>query len=336
MTFPLTEHPEWAIRDSSKIDDYIACARKYMYAHIFGWRMDIPAHDLHFGSSWHKAREYQLINGYDDIQGAYDSFLAEYRKHFDPESDNLYQPKTPAGVLNALMKFASERHLDLVENEVVQVNSRKMTEISGTVPVSESRVLYYRMDSIMKRLSNDRIFSWDHKTTKGKYINQRQWEEQFHLGIQNGTYTHCLYCMFPIDQVDGIEFCGTGFEFLSRGSKNRPAGYHATLRRVPAFKTPEQMNTWLWTVNDILNSIDRDMEELFRCKEEDSVLMAFRQNPKSCTDYRGCPYHDYCLSWQNPLQHCYEPPLGFRVEFWDPSKVETSNKQDLKFPSWSE
>ena len=331
MTFPLTEQPTWNIKDSSKLDDWLACHRKYFYAHILGWRMDIPAHDLHFGTSWHCAREYQLLNGYDDIAGAFNAFMDKYREEFDESTDEMYKPKTPTGVLNALQTFAIEKQHDLIENEVVELDGKKMTEISGTVPVSHSRVLHYRMDSIMRRKSDERIFSWDHKTTSEKYINGRQWAEAFHLGVQNGTYTHCLYCMFPIEQVLGIEFCGTGFAYLSKGSKARPAGYYATLKRVPAFKTPDQMNVWLWNVNDILDDIDREMDRLFQCSEGDQVLMSFQQNPRSCTEYRGCPYHDFCLAWQNPLQQCYEPPLGFRTEYWNPAEMQTTNKRNLEW-----
>ena len=331
MTLPITEHSSWHIRDSSKLDTYLECPRKYFYEYILGWRLDVPAHDLHFGQCWHLAREHQLIHGYDDIQGAYDAFITEYRKEFPEETDSIYSPKTPTAVLNALMTFASDRQRDLIDNEVVILDGCKMTEISGKVPVSETQYLHYRMDSIMLRKEDQRIFSWDHKSTSGKYINGRQWAEQFHLSVQNGTYTHCLYCMFPIEQVLGLEFCGTGFEFLSRGSQARPAGYHATLRRVPAYKTPEQMNVWLWNVLDLLSDIDRDMERLHDCSDSDTVLFTFHQNPKSCTNYRGCPYHDFCCSWMNPLQRCEEPPLGFRTEYWDPSEIVTTNKRDLEW-----
>lgn len=60
-------------------------------------------------------------------------------------------------------------------------------------------------------------------------------------------------------------------------------------------------------------------------------MMAFPMNDTSCTDFFGCPYHDYCMSWQNPLQRCGEPPLGFREEFWDPSAMETTHKKDLEW-----
>ena len=332
MTFPLTYHKEWDIRDSSKLDDYIACPRKYFFAHILGWRMDLPAHDLYFGQAWHIAREHQLLYGYEDVDGAFTKFFQYYRLQFDEATDEIYKPKNPHGVLNALLKFAEERKRDLVENEVVESNGVKLTEISGTVPMDEKRILHYKMDSHMRRLSDGKIFSWDHKSTNGKYINKNQWSNQFYLSIQNGTYTHCLYCQYPIEEVLGVEFCGTGFEFLMRGSSQRSAGYHATLRRVPAFKTPNQMNVWLHNTLMIMDELDTDMDRLHHCNIEDPVMLAFRQNPKSCTDFKGCPYHDFCISWTNPLQRCAIPPIGFREEFWNPSTIETKIKKNLEMP----
>jgi hypothetical protein len=329
---PLHKKPSWSIRDSSKLDDYLRCPRHYFYRHILGWAPDIPAHDLFFGESWHRAREYQLIHGYDDVKGAFKVFIDYYSQFIDPkQSEEIYKPKTPTGALNALIKFSEEKQLDLVENEVVELDGQKMTEISGTVPVSNSRILHYRMDSIMRRKEDGKIFSWDHKTTSERYIIGRQWEDQFYLSIQNGTYTHCLYCQFPIEDVLGVEFCGTGFAYLERGSKYRPAGFHATLKRVPAWKSPDQMNTWLWTVNEILDEIDLDMERLFESSENDDVLKTFRMNPRGCTDYRGCSYHDFCLAWQNPLQRCDEPPPGFVEEFWNPTEKQSSVIKNIEW-----
>jgi hypothetical protein len=331
MILSITPHPSWEIKDSSKLDDYIRCPRYYFYHHLLGWSADGPEHDLIFGEAFHHAREHQLLFGYDDVQGAYEAFIKVYRKEFPPETDNLYIPKVPAAILHALMQFAELFKRDLIDNEVVELDGEKMTEVAGTVPVDEKRVLHYRMDSIMRRKEDGMIYSWDHKTTSGKWIHDARWDRDLFLSIQNGTYTHCLYCLFPIEQVLGVEFDKTGFEYLKKGSANRPAGYHVTTRRVPAYKTPEQMNTWLWLVNTILDEIERDMECLSHCTESDEVLMAFRQNPKACSDYRGCEFHDYCLAWQNPLRCCYEPPLGFITRFWDPMEREATVKKDLNF-----
>lgn len=328
----IKEQPTWSVLDSSKLDEYITCPRKFFFTHILGWRPDTPAHDLHFGSAWHKAREWQLLHGYDDIQGAMSAFLLEYRKHFDQPTDSFYTPKDPAAALHGLMTIAQTRKRDLIDNEVVQIDGVKLTEISGTVPIAENRSLHYKMDSVIHQFEGDKYKSWDHKSTSGKWIHDTRWDEEFFLSIQNGTYTHCLYCMFPTEQVLGVEFLKTGFEFLSRGSRERPAGYHVTTRAIPAYKTPDQMNVWLWNVNDIVDDLERDMDRLSHCRDGDTVMMAFQQNPKSCTQYKGCPFHDFCMAWTNPLQRRDEPPLGFKVEFWDPRTIEGSVKKNLEWP----
>ena len=159
MTFPLTHKPEWDILDSSKLDTYTRCPRHYFYEHVLGWRRDLPAHDLYFGQSWHLAREHQLIYGYNDVDGAFTKFLEYYRLQFDESSDEMYMPKTPQGVLMALIKFAKERKSDLIENEVIEKDGVKLIEISGSVPISDHRRLHFKMDSHMRRLSDGKVFS---------------------------------------------------------------------------------------------------------------------------------------------------------------------------------
>jgi len=70
------------------------------------------------------------------------------------------------------------------------------------------------------------------------------------------------------------------------------------------------------------------MERLASCKDSDEIMMAFPRRTENCTKYfRICPYHDFCLTWSNPLQHCFEPPIGFEIDFWNPStREETASK----------
>lgn len=309
------EDKTWQIKDSSKLTTYLECPRKYFYEYILGWRIDKPEHDLWFGECWHMAREHQLINGYSDISGAYRAFINHYRTEFPPETDDIYRPKDPIAVAFALEKFALERSSDLEENELLY------TEVSGTVPVDDKRVLHYRMDSILRNRETGKIFSWDHKSAK-RFSNS--WSNKFYLSLQNGTYTHCLYCMYPIEEVIGVEFCGTSFNYAKRAQT-----YTIGFERVPAWKTPEQMSVWLWSTLIILDNIERETDKLLHCQESDQVLTAFPMNPTSCSNYWGCKFHDYCISWSNPIRYCAEPPLGFKTSFWDPSAMETTNKMDL-------
>lgn len=325
MTNPIEPNDAWDIKDPSKLSTFLDCPRWYFYNHILGWQPEQPSHDAYFGESWHKAREYMLIHGYEDLEGAFDAFLTHYRKEYDDETDEMFLAKSPQGALNAMLRFTLEYKDDLLLNDLLY------TEISGTVPVDEHRFLNFRMDSIMRNKETGKVFSWDHKTTSESRLGSRYWSDEFYLSLQTGTYTHCMYCMYPMEEVKGVEYCGTGFVYLQRGSKARPAGFHASFRRVPAWKSPEQMNVWLWTTINILDEIEKETDRLYHCNDSDKVLMAFPMNPKSCTKYFGCPFHDYCLSWENPLQNCYEPPLGFIKKFWDPREMQTTNKMNLEW-----
>lgn len=319
----IPEHPTWSIHDSSKIDTYLTCPRKYFYEYILGWRSDRPAQDLHFGQAWHLAREVQLLEGYDKVEKAYLRALTYYREQFPEETDDLYRPKDMICLGIALGEFANRYKNDLRDNELL------FTETSGTVPINlQGRKLHYRMDSILRNKQTGKIFSWDHKSAKkfGRY-----WKDKFYLSMQNCTYTHCLYCMYPIEEVLGIEFCGTAFEYLQRGSKSRSAGYHVSFERVPAFRNQSQMNVWLWNVNRICDEIENDFNCLMSSKESDQVLMAFPMNPTSCTDFWGCTWHDFCMTWENPLRRCQEPPIGFHSEWWNPEELETTNKMNLEW-----
>lgn len=320
-------HPSTQIIDSSKLDDYLQCHRKFFFSHILGWRLDVPAHDLYFGECWHMAREYQLIYGYENVEEAYQVFLTHYRKKFSESSDINHRPKTPEAVYQALINFGVTYFDDLDKNELLrnEETGEPFTEISGTVPIDDRRVLHFRMDSLLRRKEDGMYFSFDHKTTS-KYIQYNAWDMQFYLSLQNGTYTHCMYCIFPVDQVLGVEFCGCGFEYLSRKGE-----YRSTLKRVPAFKSHDQMSVWLWTVNTLYDSVERELDHLTHCSENDSVLQAFPQNPGGCTKYRGCEFHDICLLTPNPLRICQEPPFGFRVDHWNPADKDSRNKMKLEW-----
>ena len=304
-----TEHPSWKIFDSSKVQEFQTCPRKYFYRYILGWTSEYPNNHLVFGSAIHKALEHLLLNGYESksISDAFDLFLEEYRSEFNEETDELFTPKVPERVLPALVEYCDYYKNDFEEFDVL------FTEVAGTVPLADDRVMHFRQDAICRKKSTGEIFSLEHKTL-GATPSQR-WAEQWDLKTQIGTYTHVLYCLFPREEVFGVVvnalgFLKTKFRFL----------------RHPVRKTEESMNVWLWNTLYWLDQIHWHTALLKDCSEDDPVLRAFPMNTESCTKYYGCPFKDFCSAWPNPLQHCDEPPSGFKVEWWNPLEEPSRHK----------
>jgi len=310
--YPIPEHPEWYIRDPSKMSDLATCYRKFFFKHLLGWVADVPRNDLTWGEAWHIGQEHILLNGYDDLNvvRAFDKFLECYRKKFSEDTDELFTPKTPLRALMAYQEYATKYQHDLDEFEVL------FTEISGTVPVCKDpeRILHFRMDNILKYKIG--YGSMEHKSKGGSVTDG--WFRQWPLSFQVGTYHHALYCLYPENEVVGMVISGAGilktkFDF----------------QRLPIKKGRDQMQVWLFNMNYWLEELEEELGHLSAAKESDPIFVAFPQVPTSCEKYWGCEFHDYCLAWANPLQHCEEPPLGFVQKFWDPRKKPFTHKMDL-------
>ena len=301
--------------DSSKLKDFKSCPRKFFYTHVLGWRSQTPNIHLVFGSAWHEAMEHLLLHGYSDTEvlRAFDKFLACYRKDLPPETDGMFKAKTVDAAFWTLSQYVNfpDHQRDLETHEVLH------TEIAGSVAVDENRSLYFRQDAILKNRKTEKIRSREHKTGSRTWM----WEEQWLLSGQIGTYNHVLYCLFPRESVEGVEMNGSFF--LNRKSPPKPEDI---FRRILIRKNKSQMQTWLDNTRYYLWEIDREYQLLKNAKEGDPTLFAFPLRDTSCLDYgRVCEFHDFCMAWPNPLQKCFEPPMGFKEEFWDPT-MKLANK----------
>jgi hypothetical protein len=139
--------------------------------------------------------------------------------------------------------------------------------------------------------------------------------------MQVGTYTHAFYCLFPPEEVYGARV--NGIIFLKRGTE---------FLRCPCSKTPTQMEVWRQTAQKYAKIISVQTELLasdFERHTNKPVLNLFALNPVSCTRWGTCAFHDYCMSWANPLQRCEEPPMGFHQEFWNPAARRHTKEIDL-------
>ena len=306
----LGRNPTIEIIDSTKLQTAQECMRKYFYEYVLGWRSEMPNNHLYFGTCIHKAMEFLKANDYsiENTVKAFDIFNDAYRELFTPETDGLFAPKVPDRVLPMLSEYINEYKNDKEEFEVLY------TEVSGTVPIDLDRVLYFRQDTICRDLKENRgIFSLEHKTA-GKTLDDK-WCRQWFMKTQTGTYTHVLYCLFPDEDIFGVVINGLGL------LKTK-----FSFRRVPIKRDKESMRVWLWNTLYWIDQIYWNYERLEKCKEDDPVMMCFPMNTESCSDYFGCPFLDFCNSWTNPLAHCDEPPIGFKIEFWNPMAEESKHK----------
>lgn len=290
------------VLDSSKIQTFQDCPRKYFFQHILGWRPEKPNIHLVFGSAWHEAMEYLLNHDYsiESVQGAYQRFMKAYDEQFPHDwLEPNHRSKNPEKAMQVLVDYAKKWEQDHQDFDVLY------TEVAGTAPISEEDVIHFKIDSVIQDPRG--YWSFEHKTT-GR--NSQSWRNKWDLITQVGTYIHALYCAFPPEEVQGTIINGTVFK------KN-----HEFLR-IPVHRRGSVMAFWLWETNYYIDLIKRNMEWLAESSPSDDIMMAFPRNPQSCTKYSGCPYPDFCAHKCNPLQYQEEPPNGMRREFWDPRRNE--------------
>lgn len=298
---PIKHHKTFDIQDSSKVQEFMDCPRKYFYRYVLGWEIDEPNIHLVFGEGWHRAMEHLLRHGYDrkNIVEAYQKFLEYYRRSFPEVMDTSNHPKSPANALQALVDYTEKYKHD--NFDVIY------TEIAGSVQVDERRSLHFKIDGVIK--GEEGYYAMEHKT--GSALTGI-WTDQWILKMQIGTYTHVLNCIYSQDDVYGVKINGAIF----RKSSN-------AFIRAPIRKSKDMMQVWLWNMVHFLDMIEWNFEELSRCSDEDEVMMAFPMNSESCTKYyRMCKYFDFCMSWGNPLRRCSEPPPDFGLDWWNPTDRE--------------
>ena len=308
---PLEYHPTMDVNDSSKIQAFMDCPRGFFFRYIAGLESEEPNKHLVFGSAWHEAMEYLMINGLsnESVMNAYEKFMDTFLEGYPNEMmhDEL-APKNPEYALKALAAYAVEYRDYDKDNETL------ITEIAGTVPISPERVIHAKVDTVIR--APDGIWSLEHKTT-GR--NSRPWREKWDLIVQTGTYTHLINALYPDEQVQGVKINGTVFT-KSRG--------HDFLR-IPVRKTASDMQEYLWEVNHWLDLMEWNYKELAQSSVSEPVMMAFPKNSQSCSKF-GCRYPGMCSNMCNPLQHLDEEPLGYQKNFWDPRREDKDAKHEAK------
>ena len=136
-----------------------------------------------------------------------------------------------------------------------------------------------------------------------------------------------MNCYFSPELIKGVKINGTIFKKVKGGGKSNAARFEFI--RVPCWQNNEWMRTWLWNVLHWIDLIEYNYQQQAESSEDDDTLMAFPLNLTNCDKWFGCKFRDFCHFWANPLQKCDEPPLGFRVDRWDPTEKPATHKFDL-------
>ena len=328
LKYPIKPHRTWNIMDSSKVKTAMECWRKFFFNYALGWRHIQPNIHLIFGSAWHEALALIYLTDFsaESVKASYyDGFLPYYREYFDESDDEANMPKAPSRAFMALAAYATRWQKEEREYEVLQHDGVPMVEIGGTVNLSNDRTIAFRMDTIMKGPHG--IISREHKTGSSTWL----WDLQWYLSPQVGTYSHVLYCLYPENEVRGVVVDGTFFKKTKDDPKKdaKEPFRHFDFMEVPVYKSPSNMTQWLNTMLWWLDMIEWNFNTLAECSADDKILRAFPMTPTACTNWGGCPYHDLCMAWSNPLAHCQEPPIGFQVEHWNPLELPTRVKLEV-------
>lgn len=318
MSFPVPETPLWYVYDSTKIQEYLDCPRQFFYKRILGWDRETPwSNDLQFGKAWHKAMELLYNGNFSDanVARAYEEgFLPTYREVFPPDSDELFEPKTPDNALIGLSAYSvyPANVDDLERFKVIK------TEIAGSVLIDvDGTAIIYKIDLLYQNLKNNKYGALEHKTKKNSF--SRTWTDQWDQSIQIGNYNHALNMLVGNEDLSNIEgITVNGAAFLK--TKNDFARVHVR-------KNSDMMVDHIWTVREIIDRMKMDLESLEECSESDRIMMCFPRNPQSCTKYYGCEFMNFCSTWPNPLRRCQNPPIGYVIRHWDPLAEEAATER---------
>ena len=208
----IEEHYTHEIYDSSKVQTFMDCPRKYFYEYVLGWRREGSNIHTHYGVAIHTG--FELLNlvrvangkGYhlteDDIGMAYTAFLQSYRQEFKPEDDEYNNPKNPERAREALFAYKLEYNAEHAKETILS------TEKAGSISISDDKKLHYRQDLIVHSPTFG-IIVRDYKTAKK---NSDPWAADFELKIQAGTYTHVARTMANLQLFEVLNLSGVKYK----------------------------------------------------------------------------------------------------------------------------
>jgi len=310
-------HETAFVLDSTKIQSYQTCPRRFWFEYVLGWRPDPPSIHLFFGECWHLSMEHFLKNKISKQTAAEACLVFEekWRTRISIFDEELCGNKNLANASRALylyaLAYANEAPFRVLK-----------TEVSGKIPVNAnnlSRSIYFKIDAICQ---SDELgyYVLEHKTAS---FFDRNYEDQFKMLTQTDTYTYALHWFYgDKGPIFGVVINAMTIKNEPRLKKDGSLYANSTdceARRFYIAKSPTYLESWLTDINSQFDEIERDFSKLSSAKAADNTMDCFNRRTVNCvTKYGICPFHTLCLAWNNPLQHEEPVQPGFIKEFWDP------------------
>lgn len=309
------ERPVHSIIDGSKLKDLKDCPRGFFFRHILGWTPEDPNIHLVFGSALHAAMESFLIHGMDTeekVQMAYLAFMDTWDRRTDesPFPDNLTEAKNPEQAMLLLYDYAERYKGDMQRFETLY------TEVQGVFPINKdgSRILHFNMDGVLREVERDKIVLQEHKST-GRH--SKHWETQWDYTQQVTNYFLAGVMHFGFERVDRVEVNGLVVRRPTKSIQN-----NFDFLRIPVRKSGAQLQANIAQLNHWWDYLEWNKDQLCKTEQDSPVLQAFPPNDASCAKF-GCRFYPHCQK-ANPLaEYGSAPPIGYKEEFWDPTKRDT-------------
>lgn len=300
--------------DSTKLQAYISCPRKFFYEYVLAWRPETMSNHLIFGQAWHEALEYLFKFGItvENIPPAYEKFLELYRKSFPESTDSWFGGKTPDNALKGLIEYCKCHPEDTYKWQVL---ATEVTDsISLETPYDKSYYLTVKLDAILFDKKKEKIIIMEHKTgsAAGEW-----WSRQWHLSLQVGAYI--MACNLAYNQ-DDTECIIDGAFFLKTMRK---------FERVFIIRSESSMENWYNSVITTMKRLQDDYDMLHADILNGELSKSFCQNPLACSNYGGCAYWDICTCSKDVMAIALDRKIvnGFKIETWNPVKEE-KEKED--------
>ena len=314
--FPVERQPSWDIQDATKMKSYVSCPRQYFYEYVMGWRMKGVQIHLHFGKAWHEGMEIMLLQGYRrGLKDALTKFAEDFRTEVPESDDHLFEPKNMMGGIYGLTAYAERYVNDPALFKLVELDGAKLSEIAGTGYTPSGWPFAFKMDGVIRWYDDGRISALEHKTGGSTW----RWEEQWALDPQIFFYNYALFNIFDPDQVKGV--CVNGTIFKKPLKRDKAAGLPPQFKddafiRVHCNNKFGKVMAYMLEMELWMERLAGDFKLLAASCPSDPTMTAFPRNGKSCGNYGGCKYKDFCMMWENPLRR--PTPPGFIVEHWNP------------------